>query len=204
MAEDSLQTTQLQGWLQRIRAGDLSARDDLLRHVSEQLERLTRKMLQGYPGVKRWAQTDDVLQNALLRLVRSLPEVNPDSTRSFFGLAAQQIRRELIDLARHFGGPQGLGPKHASNAAVEEGPPLYDRADDSHEPGRLAQWCEFHQHVDDLPEEEREVVGLLFYQGMSQAEAAELLGVTVRTVQRRWQAALLRLHDLLEGELPGE
>jgi DNA-directed RNA polymerase specialized sigma24 family protein len=47
--------------------------------------------------------------------------------------------------------------------------------------------------------EEREVVSLLFYHGWKQAEVAELLGVTVRTVQRRWQAALVKLHGLLHG-----
>ena len=60
----------------------------------------------------------------------------------------------------------------------------------------LAQWTELHQHIDALPDDEREVVGLLFYQGLSQAEAAELLGVSVRTVQRRWHSALCKLHSV--------
>jgi len=51
-----------------------------------------------------------------------------------------------------------------------------------------------------LPEEEREIVSLLYYQGLSQAEAAAILGVSVRTVQRYWQSALLKLHDLLSGD----
>jgi DNA-directed RNA polymerase specialized sigma24 family protein len=38
-------------------------------------------------------------------------------------------------------------------------------------------------------------MGLLFYQGLSQAEAAALLGVSVRTIQRRWHEALQKLHD---------
>ena len=40
-------------------------------------------------------------------------------------------------------------------------------------------------------------------QQVQQAEAAELLGVSVRTVQRRWQTALLKLHQVLQGGLPG-
>ena len=59
-----------------------------------------------------------------------------------------------------------------------------------------------HDHISDLPEDEREVVGLLFYQGLSQAEAAAVLGVAKRTVQRRWQAALLKLHRVLKGQWP--
>jgi len=52
-----------------------------------------------------------------------------------------------------------------------------------------------------LPAEECEVVELIFYQGWTQAEVADLLDVTVRTVQRRWQSALLQLHqDLNDAE----
>ncbi len=64
-------------------------------------------------------------------------------------------------------------------------------------------WCEFHERVRHLPPEEREVVDLLFYQELTQGEAAELLRVTKRTVQRRWQAALLRLHAALKDHWPG-
>jgi RNA polymerase sigma-70 factor (ECF subfamily) len=82
--------------------------------VCGRLERLARKMLRRFPGVHRWAETGDVLQNALLRLLRALQEVRPESVRGFFGLVAEQMRRELLDLARHFCGPQGLGARHDS------------------------------------------------------------------------------------------
>lgn len=203
MADPSFQTMQLQTCLERMQAGDATARDELLRHAYERLQRLTRKMLKGYPGVKRWAQTDDVLQNALVRLLRALQEVSPPSVREFFALTTELIRRELLDLARHYYGPRGPGTKHATNAGHLHGDvPRYDRPDSSHEPGALAAWCEFHEQVRALPEEEREVVGLLFYQELTQAEAAALLHVTVRTVQRRWQAALLKLHQVLRGQWP--
>jgi len=54
-----------------------------------------------------------------------------------------------------------------------------------------------------LPDEEREVFGLIFYQGMTQDDAADVLGVAVRTVQRRWQAAMISLHRARGGEAPG-
>ncbi|MFL5341195.1 MAG: RNA polymerase sigma factor [Gemmataceae bacterium] len=203
MAESSFGTVQLQGWLERLRAGDRAAPDELIRHVCGRLERLTRTMLRDFPGVRRWAETDDVLQSALLRLLRALREARPSGTREFFALAAAQIRRELLDLARHYFGPLGDGAHHASVADVGSGPPLYERADDSQDPSRLAEWCEFHRHIASLPEPEREVVDLIFYHGLTQAEAAEVLGVTVRTVQRRWQSALLRLHPILKGGWPG-
>jgi RNA polymerase sigma-70 factor (ECF subfamily) len=204
MADVFPQTTLLQGYLDRMRAGDRSARDELFRRVCGRLERLTRKMLKGFPRVHRWAQTDDVLQSALVRLLRALNDVQPGSVREFFALSAEQIRRELLDLARHYYGPQGPGAKHATHSGQSDAAqPAYEKVDNSHEPSALAAWCEFHRQVRELPEDEREVVNLLFYQELTQAEAAGLLNVTVRTVQRRWQSALLKLHQILKGQWPG-
>src|SRR5690348_15919315 len=114
MSEPSLHTVQLQDWLKRIRAGDLSAREELLRSVAGRLEALAGQMLQRFPTVRRWADAADVLQNALLRLLRSLETVDVRSTRDFYGLAATQIRRELLDLTRHFRGPLNAAVHHDS------------------------------------------------------------------------------------------
>jgi RNA polymerase sigma factor (sigma-70 family) len=148
-------------------------------------------------------ETDDVYQGAVVRLLRAVNDVEPGSMRAFFALATQQIRRELIDLARHYYGPQGFGANHASKADVDGGEPLVaDKPDSTYEPSSLAEWCEFHRKIDALPAEDREVVDLLFYQGLSQADAAAVLEVAVRTVQRRWHAALIKLHDSLHGQFP--
>src|SRR5262245_35464825 len=66
-------------------------------------------MLKGYPNVRRWEQTDDVLQNAVIRLHRALQQLTVQTPLDFFRLAALNIRRELLDLARHYYGPQGRG-----------------------------------------------------------------------------------------------
>jgi RNA polymerase sigma factor (sigma-70 family) len=58
--------------------------------------------------------------------------------------------------------------------------------------------------VERLPDEEREIFDLLWYQGLSQAEAAALLHVSERTIKRRWQAARLKLHEALQGASPEE
>ena len=205
MPESENQTTLVQGWIDRLRAGDPSARDALLACAIDRLERLTRKMLKGFPGVHRWEQTDDVLQNAILRLSRALRDVTPPSSRDFFRLAAVQIRRELIDLARHHSGPQGLGANLISNLGGDASASLNpaDHADVTYDPSRLAEWTEFHRQVEALSDAEREVVDLLFYQGLQQAEAAAVLGVSERTVKRRWQSARLALHEALGGRLPG-
>lgn len=202
MPDQFPRTVQLHGWLNRMRGGDEAARNELCSHIRPRLERLTQKMLGGFPGVGRWAEADDVLQDAMLRLDRALLKVQPGSVKAFLGLAAQQIRRVLLDLARHYYGPQGAGAFHVSRGhEADPGPP--DRADLTHEPCALQQWSELHEHIERLPEEERDVVDLLFYQALPQAEAAEVLGVAVKTVQRRWRSALLKLNELLGGKWPG-
>jgi RNA polymerase sigma factor (sigma-70 family) len=201
MADSPPQTAQLHRWLERMRAGDLTAREELLRSVCGRLERLARKMLRQFPGVHRWTQTDDVLQNALLRLLRALEQVQPAGMRDFFNLAAQQIRRELLDLARHYYGPCGVGanhdsqPQHATDSAPEHH--LLDQTDN---PDELDRWCRFHEEVERLPADEREVVGLIFYHGWTQVEVAEVCGVDVRTVRRRWEFALVQLHRVLHED----
>ena len=200
-------TAQLQRCLDRLLAGEEAARKELLNGACERLSQLTRTMLRDYRRLKRWEETDDVLQNALLRLYRALHDVTPATLRDFYRLATVQIRRELIDLARHYYGPEGRGRKHATQAGAEaashDPPPAYERADSAEGPDRLAVWGEWHEQVQALPEEEREVFDLIWYQGLTHTAAAALLNVSARTVKRRWQAANLRLNEALHGELPG-
>jgi RNA polymerase sigma factor (sigma-70 family) len=198
-------STVIQDWLDRLRAGDESARAALLECAGDRLVRLAHKMLKGFPGVRRWEQTDDVLQNSILRLHRALESTSPQSVRSFFNLAAVQIRRELIDLARHYDGPRGMGAHHETQVPADGShvpSPMGAVAADADDPARLNAWTEFHRQVERLPDEEREVFDLLWYQGLTQGEAAEILVVSEKTVNRRWMAARMRLGTILAGQLP--
>ena len=56
--------------------------------------------------------------------------------------------------------------------------------------------------IDKLPDEEREVFELVRIQGLSQPEAAELIGVSTKTVQRRLSRALLQLTRELDDLRP--
>jgi RNA polymerase sigma-70 factor (ECF subfamily) len=199
-------TAQLQHHLERLQRGDAAAREALLQCACDRLRRLTKKMLKDFPSVRRWEETADVQQDAAVRLWRALETSRPTSVRHFFRLAALQIRRELLDLARRHTGPEGTGAHHASVPAgeAESGreAPGYDKADSAAGPDQLALWSEFHAQVEQLPEEEKEVFDLLWYQGLPQAEAAAVLGISERTLKRRWQAARLRLHEAMHGEAP--
>src|SRR6516165_11191633 len=113
-------TVHLQHCVDRLRQGDEAARQELLEGTCERLRQLTQTMLRDYRRLKRWEETDDVLQNALVRLHRALQQVTPPTLRDFYRLATLQIRRELIDLSRHYYGPEGRGACHESVARPEE------------------------------------------------------------------------------------
>ena len=190
-----METVQLNEWLERWRAGDERARDRLMEAAYPRLEVLGHKMLCGFPNVRPLSDTQDVVQNAALRLLRSLRQVNPPpaTTREFFGLAAVEIRRELLDLAR-----SARAARRLSSASGSEGPP-----DDRDVAEDLERWEAFHEAVARLPAEEREVMGLAFYHGWTQAQIAALFKVSERTVARRWHSACLQLQSMLGGKLPG-
>lgn len=187
MGNSPANTVQLQALLDQ---GDEAAYGELLSVASSRLQKLARKMLRGFPRLRRWEQTDDVFQTAALRLHRSLSEVKPESVRQFFGLAATQIRRTLIDLARQHYGPEGQAAKHESGTNN-------DHTGHIDSPESLESWADFHEQVDQLPHDEREVFQLLWYSGTTQREAAELLSISERTVLRRYCRARLQLKDAL-------
>ena len=105
-------TTQLQALLDLAESGNEEAYGELVAQATTRLRKLTRKMFRGYARLRRWEETDDVFQIAAIRLYRSLSALKPKSVREFFGLAAVQIRRTLIDFARHHFGPEGHEAKH--------------------------------------------------------------------------------------------
>jgi len=199
MSEPSFHTAQLNGWLQRIKSGDAAARDELCRAIAVRLERMARRMLARYPAVSRWEDTDDVLQNAVVRLLRTIEQVDVTSTRHFLNLAAQQIGRELTDLWRHYSGPRGLGANMAQASMIDDGRAFEPAADE--EPMEdLMDWGRLHEEVERLPVEEREVVGLTLYHGWKQEQIAELFEIDVRTVRRRYLRALTKLNAALHGK----
>jgi RNA polymerase sigma-70 factor (ECF subfamily) len=92
-------------------AGDASAEEELLRAAGDRLERLAKRMLRSFAKVRRCADTSDVFQEAVMRLLRSLRQFDraPTSVRDFLGLAAIHIRRELLNLARRCGAAKRRG-----------------------------------------------------------------------------------------------
>ncbi len=201
MHDPPMDTLQMQRCVECWQAGDRAAADELLRALGTRLEYLARKMLQGFPNVRGWAETMDVLQGSLVRLLNTLQNLRPESTRHFFNLAAVHIRRELLDLARSVRG-EGFAQLTLTSPTSDSQAPGLSQAADKKVEEDLDLWCRFHEAVEQLPPEEREVLGLVFYHGWTQAQIAELFQVDERTVRRRWQAACLRLNRLVGEQLP--
>ncbi len=195
MVDETTVSGQVRVLVERLRAGDESARAELFSVATARLRHLAHRMLLGFPKLRALEETDDVLQNAALRVWKALEDIKPGNAREFFGLATLNIRRELIDLVRRHFGRRG-----------EREPPQPEPADlpGSHtlEPSRPAVWTEFHEAVGRLPDDEREIVDLLWYQDLTQSDAADLLGIDKSTVKRRWRAARLKLASVLGDSLP--
>ncbi|MFO0978629.1 MAG: sigma-70 family RNA polymerase sigma factor [Planctomycetaceae bacterium] len=188
-------------YLLRLKQGDTAARDEIIAVSRERVVRMARKMLRDFPLVRKWEETDDVFQTAIIRLCRSLESVVPENTCGLMRLAARDIRYVLLDLARHYGGP-GAGWKQSARDNAASGSRVADPANDSREPTQLLFWTEFHQRVQELPDDLQQVVDLLWYHELSQEDAAEILRISKRTVQRRWRTACISLQDMFDGVLP--
>lgn len=183
---------------------DVSAREQVLQAVSERMDNLARTMLHSNRRVARWDQTQDIAQMARVKLWKALGEAEITDLRHLLNIAAMHIRNTLKDQYRKYDGAEGIGHNHFSEGRLGQSvqsdcqlSPLatageYDEGIES---------LELHELVERLPAEERETFDLLYYNGMSQVEAAATLGVAEKTIQRRWRRARLALAELLGVEL---
>jgi RNA polymerase sigma-70 factor (ECF subfamily) len=163
----------------------------LLDRAVRRLQLLCANLLyRGYPRLTRPPlnlQPDEVLGGVVERLLKALRAVRPQNVRQFFALANQHMRWELNDLARRLDEEPG-------GAELREGIiPAPESSDSALSPSARRML----KAIEDLPEDEREVFGLVRVQGMTQVEAAELLGVSAKTVQRRLNRGLLLLTEAL-------
>lgn len=137
-------------------------------------------------------ETGEMLSAVVERLLKAMREIRPQTVRQFFALANKHMRWELNDVARRLdertqrlGLREELIPSPASSGSV-----LSPNA------------RSILEAIESLPEEDREVFDLVRIQGMSQSEVAELIGASVRTVQRRLASSILTLTERLRDIRP--
>jgi RNA polymerase sigma factor (sigma-70 family) len=69
----------------------------------------------------------------------------------------------------------------------------------NNDPTKAAELAEFHRRVETLPPDQREVIDLFWYQGLDRAEVALTLGVSEKTISRRWRDLRMKLADWISG-----
>jgi RNA polymerase sigma-70 factor (ECF subfamily) len=205
MERDELNSA-LAARLDRLAAGDLTVRDEIIALCTDRLRTLAHRMLAGYPTVRRWDDTDDVFQNAAMRLYRALAQVTVASPRELMALAATQLHRELVDLARHHAGPTSYAANHGTNIVPRGRAPgqsvvhHVDRVPEADE--HVDRWTLFHEAIEGLPAEQRELFHLVWHLGADQKTVALLLDCSERTVKTRWREVREAVKAALEGQSP--
>jgi RNA polymerase sigma factor (sigma-70 family) len=170
---------------------------DLLERAVDRLRVLCATLLRrSYPRLMQPPlnlETDELLDGVVAGLLTALQKVRPQNVRQFFALANQHMRWQLNDLARL------LDEQPRAAAITESGvaaPPS------SLESGLGQDACRMLRAIEGLPEDEREVFELVRLQGLTHAEAAGIVGISAKTVQRRLNRARLLLAEQLADLRP--
>src|SRR5262249_17065342 len=130
-------------------------------------------------------ETDELLGCLVAALLTALHATRPAGVRQFFALACQHMRWQLNDLARR------RDDRPAAGGLPEAGGPAPPSTGSCLTPdGRRVL-----ETIEGLPEDEREVFDLVGIQGLTHPEAAAVVGVSEKTVQRRLNRARLLLAE---------
>ena len=138
-------------------------------------------------------ETDELLGGVVAGLLTALRTTRPPTVRRFFALANQHMRWQLNDVARR------LDERSAAAALPETGvaePPASTATSLSLVGRRMV------GAIEGLPEDEREIFDLVGIQGLTHAEAAAVVGVSEKTVQRRLNKGRLLLAERLADLRP--
>jgi RNA polymerase sigma-70 factor (ECF subfamily) len=197
MAEEST-TAAVQRFLDAL-AGDTPPEPvvrELLDRAVRRLQLLSGALLhRSYPRLTRPPlnlSTDELLGGVVAGLLTALRTARPRTVREFFALACQHMRWQLNDLARR------LDKQPTVAGLSEERIP----APPSTGSGLTPDARRMLEAIDQLPEDEREAFNLVRIQGLTHPEAAEVIGVTVKTVQRRLNRARVLLAEQLADLRP--
>jgi RNA polymerase sigma-70 factor (ECF subfamily) len=198
--EDTRTTRVVQKYLDELAGlkGDTPAEPIVRALLASAVDRLhlicTTLLFRSYPRLTKPPlnlQADEMLSAVVERLLKAMREVHPQTVRQFFALANQHMRWELNDLARRL---------DREAVAVELRESLAGAPADSTGSQLSTSARRILEAIEGLPEEDREVFDLVKIQGMSQTEAAEVVGVSAKTVQRRLVHCLTLLTERI-GDL---
>ena len=167
-----------------LRGGDREALDRLLPLVYDELRRLARRAL-GREHAPRTLHATGLVHEAYLKLAGG--SVDASDRAHFLAIAARAMRQVLVDHARRREASRRGGSW--SQTTLTEGLRVTD-----FKPEEI---LALNEAMDTLEPRQRQVVECRFFAGMEDAEIAEALGMTERTVRRDWVKARAWLYRAL-------
>lgn len=178
--------------LARWSSGDAGALEQLTPIVYDELRRIARRHL-ARERKDHTLQSTALVHEAYLRLIGGSGS-EYHNRQHFFAVAAQVIRRVLVDHAR------------AVNAAKRGGGAqkilLEDQPEASSPPENVAEVLALHEALERLAafdQQQERIVELRYFAGLSIEETADVLGVSAATVKRDWVMARAWLARELKG-----
>ena len=177
--------------LEKLRAGDRSALEELLPHIYEDLRRLARGLFRDVPDGFT-LQPTALVHEAYVRLAGSRSQAW-ESRKHFFSVAAKAMRQVLADHARaHLAAKRGGAYQRVTLSGAED-------VDDASTVDLVA----LHEALESLREHSERhanIAELRFLTGCSVAEVAAMLELSERTVKSGWRAARAFLRDALRED----
>ncbi len=176
--------------LRAARSGDREAFDQLLSRLYDELRNVARWQLRR-EAAGHTLNTTALVHEAYLKLVGQ--EVDWRDRAHFRAVAARAMRQVLVDHARRRGAVKRGGDWQRTTLDDERLP-----VEVGHD--QLIALNDALERLESLDTRLRQVVECRFFGAMTEAEVAEVLGVTVRTVQRDWVKARAWLYKELYAE----
>ncbi|MBX7170350.1 MAG: sigma-70 family RNA polymerase sigma factor [Pyrinomonadaceae bacterium] len=186
--ENSHDVTQL---LLKWNEGSNEALDELMPLVFRELQRIAHRYLQR-ERESHTLQTTALVNEAFLKLIDQ-SRTNWQNRAHFFGVAAQAMRRILVDHARNqMAEKRGAG---AEKISIDAG--LIDISDEK--ATNLIELDAALKKLAELEPTRSRLVELRYFGGLSVAETAEVLGISEATVVRQWRVARAWLYQEIQG-----
>src|SRR5215469_790421 len=174
------ETSDLTGLLDRWRLGDAAAANELASLVYGDLHRIAEREMRRERG-GHTLQTTAILHEAYLRIFHSEAVAFNDRAH-FFAVATQQLRRVLLDYARKANSQKRGGGTVKLSLLQQDGAVL--GLDD-----RLLMLDDALTRLEHLDPRAAQVVELRYFGGLTETDAAEVLGISVATLKRDWDFA---------------